>query len=506
MARPARKALSQLLIMKGYDMKPINIYALTRLTNNNSIQKMERQMSARFRFLKIKEWEIEGISKLVGHLMQEKATVNQLGFYYSYQVPKLGKEFDLLRVGSDKIINIELKSDIVSDDKIKKQLVQNRYYLGFLGRSIRSYTYISKVDRLVRLTNSGKLIDVGFDVLMDDIRSLENPLSGDIEELIREEDYIFSPLAEPDRFLNNEYFLTSQQKDIAYRITKNISDGVALFQGFTGAPGTGKTLLLYDLAMSLTVKQSAAIFHCGSFPLELKRLDERLKRIDFFDGTISGPLPDISGYSVIFIDEGHRASKVMMENICEYAICHKIPVIVSYDCEDVIAAEELKRESIYVFESQEGFVKYRMTNRIRTNAELSSFIHCLMHYDKRNHRRYFPSVNILYARDDEEKNIIISSLIDDGYMYIYENDSELTNTLGAEHIDKAVSGEYEKVAMVLDEDFYYDDDYLRSRENHGNRRVVNVFHGLSRGKEALAVVVKNNEELIENILSIVQGN
>ena len=140
MARPARKALSQLLIMKGYDMKPINIYALTRLTNNNSIQKMERQMSARFRFLKIKEWEIEGISKLVGHLMQEKATVNQLGFYYSYQVPKLGKEFDLLRVGSDKIINIELKSDIVSDDKIKKQLVQNRYYLGFLGRSIRSYT------------------------------------------------------------------------------------------------------------------------------------------------------------------------------------------------------------------------------------------------------------------------------------------------------------------------------------------------------------------------------
>ena len=129
-----------------------------------------------------------------------------------------------------------------------------------------------------------------------------------------------------------------------------------------------------------------------------------------------------------------------------------------------------------------------------------------MHYDKRNHRRYFPSVNILYARDDEEKNIIISSLIDDGYMYIYENDNELTNTLGAEHIDKAVSGEYEKVAMVLDEDFYYDDDYLRSRENHGKRRVVNVFHGLSRGKEALAVVVKNNEELIENILSIVQGN
>ncbi len=498
-------------------MKPINIYALTRLKNNNSIQKLERQMSHRNRFLKIKEWEIDGLSQLVNHLMQEKADINELNFYYSYQVPKLGKEFDLLRVGSDKIINIELKSDIVPDDKIKKQLIQNRYYLGFLGLTMRSYTYISKADRLVRLTNSGKLIDVSFDILMDDIRSQENPLSGDIEELIREEDYIFSPLAEPDRFLNKEYFLTSQQKDIAYRITKNISDGTALIQGFTGAPGTGKTLLLYDLAMSLTIKQSAAVFHCGSFPEELGRLDERLKRIDFFDGTSDGPLPDLSGYSVILVDEGHRASKVMTESICEYACLHKLPVIVSYDCEDVIAEAELERESIRVYEKQKDFVKFRLTNRIRTNAELSSFVHCLMHYDRRNHRRSFPNVNIFYAKDDGEKDIILGALCEDGYMYIYDCDKQdyIENVgskegvevrLVAAHIDEAVSGEYEKVAVVLDEDFYYEADYLRSNNMMNKRRVANAFHGLSRGKEALAVVVKNNEALLENILSIVQGN
>ena len=67
-------------------------------------------------------------------------------------MPKLGKEFDLLRISEDTIINIELKSDAIPDERIKKQLLQSRYYLSYLGKDIRSYTYISKQNRLVRLT------------------------------------------------------------------------------------------------------------------------------------------------------------------------------------------------------------------------------------------------------------------------------------------------------------------------------------------------------------------
>ena len=48
---------------------------------------------------------------------------------------------------------MELKSGEVTDEAIRKQLLQNRYYLAPLGRTIRSYTYISSQDRLVRLTN-----------------------------------------------------------------------------------------------------------------------------------------------------------------------------------------------------------------------------------------------------------------------------------------------------------------------------------------------------------------
>lgn len=498
-------------------MKNINIYALTRLNEKSNIQKLERQMSGRYRFLKIKEWEIDGLRKLVDNLLAVNTRINQMDFYYSYQIPKLGKEFDLLRIDDEKIVNIELKSDIVSDEKIKKQLVQNRYYLNTLGRTIRSYTYISKANRLVRLTNSERLIDVDFSVLHDDLSSQGQTRSGDIEEIFREEDYIFSPLAEPDRFLNKEYFLTSQQKDIAYHILKNISDKEAILQGFTGAPGTGKTLLLYDLAMSLSEKQYVAVFHCGSFPLELSRLDERLKRIDFFDGTSKGEFPDISKYSYILVDEGHRASYVMVKNICDYARRNATPVVVSYDCEDVISEDEIERAGIRYIEDFEGFVKYRLTNRIRTNAELSSFIHCLMHLEKRNHRRYYPSVNIYYAGSDDEEKVIIDSLCAEDYTYIYDgivcDNSAISRysdatRLNMVHIDQAVSGEYDKVVMILDSDFYYEDDYLRAKEAEDGRslwRVANVFHGLSRSKQALAIIVKNNETLLGDILEIVQG-
>ena len=49
--------------------------------------------------------------------------VYSLRFFYSYQIPRLGKEFDLLQIKEDQIINIELKSGVVSDEAIRRQLI-----------------------------------------------------------------------------------------------------------------------------------------------------------------------------------------------------------------------------------------------------------------------------------------------------------------------------------------------------------------------------------------------
>ena len=123
-------------------MKAISIYALTRNQNMECVQKLERQLSSRDFFLRIKEWELESMKALVKQLELHMEEVYKLRFFYSFQIPKLGKEFDLLQIKDDQIVNIELKSGIVSDEAIRRQLIQNRYYLSVFGKPILSYTYI----------------------------------------------------------------------------------------------------------------------------------------------------------------------------------------------------------------------------------------------------------------------------------------------------------------------------------------------------------------------------
>ena len=49
-------------------MKAISVYALTREQNIHHLQKLERQLSERGYFLKIKEWELNSMKGLVKQL------------------------------------------------------------------------------------------------------------------------------------------------------------------------------------------------------------------------------------------------------------------------------------------------------------------------------------------------------------------------------------------------------------------------------------------------------
>ena len=203
-------------------MKSVSIYTLTRNQNISCVQKLERQMSGRGYFLKMREWELDSMKAFVRELETHMDEVYALWFFYSFQIPRLGKEFDLLQVREDQIVNVELKSGAVSDEALRKQLIQNRYYLAVQGKTIRSYTYISSQNRLVRLTNHDRIVDADWEQLCADLRDGGKDYEGDVEELFQAELYLISPLTEPERFLNKEYFLTAQQRDIERQILKKI--------------------------------------------------------------------------------------------------------------------------------------------------------------------------------------------------------------------------------------------------------------------------------------------
>ena len=106
--------------------------------------------------------------------------------FSTHSDPRLGKEFDLLQIKEKQIVNIELKSGAVSDEAIRKQLLQNRYYLSVLGRNIRSYTYVSSLDRLVRLNNHDHIVEAKWEELCKDLEEESLSIRGILKNYFRQ--------------------------------------------------------------------------------------------------------------------------------------------------------------------------------------------------------------------------------------------------------------------------------------------------------------------------------
>ena len=472
-------------------MKSISIYALTRKQNIEHLQKLEQQLSGREHTLKLKEWELESMRALVDQLELHMQDVSALRLFYSFQIPRLGKEFDLLQIREDQIINIELKSGSVSEEAIQKQLIQNRYYLSVLGKPIQSYTYISSQNRLMRLTNHDHVIEASWNQLCAALQKESKDYSGDIENLFRAEWYLFSPLTEPNRFLNKEYFLTAQQRDIKRQILKKIREEQTGYFSFSGLPGTGKTLLLYDIAMKLSNRQQVCIIHCGEAGKKWEILHKRLQRIDFLTDNQLETQFSLDDYHAILVDEAHLLSVEKLNVLLDMS--ENRPIIFSSDSEEMISPKEMDQSTMKRMEDLPDLQTFRLTNRIRTNAELSSFIQNMMHLPVRKIKMDIRMCLVVYANDEKEADTLVQDYVRQGYQYFQQME-------GAELGVTAVR-DTEKMVVMLDERYYYDEDqYLRSRNpmQNGQSEVRRLFHLLNQAKENLAFVVKENETLYGN--------
>ena len=464
-------------------MKSVSIYALTRKQNLSNLSRLEYHLSGREKPLKVRAWEINSMRALVDQLEKYMPEVYRLRLFYSFQILRLGKEFDLLQVKENQIVNIELKSGAVSEDAIRRQLIQNRYYLSILGRPVRSYTYISSQNRLVRLTNHDHIVEAEWEQLCAELQEKSADFSGDLEDLFQAEWYLISPLTQPERFLKKEYFLTAQQKDIERQILKSIRIKRGGYYHFSGLPGTGKTLLLYDIAMKLSGRQMVCIIHCGASGQEWKRLHERLRRIIWVsDSQITAEMR-LDEYETVLVDEAHLLDKETLENIVEAA--GKRPVIFTSDCEDQLSPEEVDQSVKLGIAKLPEIQTFRLTNRIRTNEEISSFVQNMMHIPDYKSGRRFPHVTVFYANDDQEAANLIQDAKKQGYQHLLES----------EVAEKA----YDSVVIILDGNYFYDSKkYLRSKK----RTVRNLFHQLNSAKEKLMLIVKDNEPFYAMLLGL----
>lgn len=156
-------------------MNSINLYFLSKIEDCEEFAIYEKRLSMRAQALSVREHERASLHAFVSCASASRASLQDFdSFYYNYSIPQIGKEFDLLKITPDSILNIELKSQEIEFDKIETQLRRNKHYLRHLSRQIYSFTYVASTNEVYQL-NGGECLDFSD---MDTLLNIMHQLSG----------------------------------------------------------------------------------------------------------------------------------------------------------------------------------------------------------------------------------------------------------------------------------------------------------------------------------------
>lgn len=498
-----------------FETRPINIYSLSRIHEELPFNIVEKHSSQKRDLQRTKVHEIESLRLFVDALLAAGVSLDECdGFFYSFHIPQIGKEFDLLKFTDRLCLNIELKSTAVSEEQILCQLLKNRHYLSHLGKRLALYSVVTDSMSCYKLSLNDELVNMDFGEIVSTVRQIKTGYTGHIDNLFRASNYLVSPLNNPSRFIQGEYFLTHAQE----QVKKNVLSGVdsaflSAYFHITGKPGTGKTLLLYDIAKTLSKNGKTVIIHCGKLsPGQYKIRNE----IDNLNIVSISELRDesfsLSDYTYILVDESHRIYTEQFDAICDSANKNDQICIFSSDPEQVLSASETRNDIVAKIEALHLDGQFTLSEKIRTNRELHSFIMCMKDL---NHRPKVPmdysSVVLNYANTTQEAQYLLAYYRSKGFKFINYTKSNYEPSpfsAYAEDFDThhVIGQEFDKVVMLLDSSFFYDEDGKLQGIPHPNPNYLypNLFYqGVTRVREELSLIVVNAPELFEKVASIV---
>lgn len=491
-------------------MKATNLISILNASEDLSNELFDRYLKG-FGIDDIKKDELEDISSLVESIKGHRIRLNIFdGYYIGFTINQISKEFDLLRFGIDDIINIELKRNNTGD-KMKKQLIMNKYYLSFLDKQIYNFTYVSEDNELFYLNGSNELEQVDFDYLISLLKSQDLDQIDNIQSLFNPSNYLISPFNSTNEFIEGKYFLTDHQLEIKKNILKLISSGPN-FITIEGGAGTGKTLLSYDLAKEYLSKSKAVlVVHCGDLNNGHKILNTEYGwDIIKAKGLLN---TELDKYDIILVDEVQRMHKPQLQHLIKRVKELEINCIFSYDKLQCLSSKEIRRDNPTYIKDNTSATNFRLTDKIRTNKEIASFIKGLVNLSRINKNINYSNIDIKYFSDVEEARRYMVILDNQGWEVINYTPSIYTPAPYDElHISlysnahKVIGQEYDNVVATIDQYFYYNENKILSTKGYESKPYYHptkmLFQILTRARKKLTIIIVNNPKMLEKCLQI----
>lgn len=494
--------------------KPVNLYLLSRITDESAYQRVERHASGKDEPKRTQIHEIISLRQLVDAFLRYGISVNMLdGFFLSFQIPQIGKEFDLLKFTESRCLNIEIKSQAVPNGDIHKQLIKNKHYLAHLGKDTDFYSVITDSLVTYRLTENNELQQIDFSDVVKTVMEFEVEYLTQIDNMFRTSDYLVSPLNTPEKFINGEYFLTQAQEQIKKNILSDIFVlGCSGFYSIIGKPGTGKTLLTYDIAKELSKTQPTLVIHCGKTSDGQQKLKQEIENFNVIAAGYLKYHPEIlNDYHFILVDESHRFHPHQFDILCNTVKRNKQICVFSSDPEQVLSNSEERNNIANKILSLHLLGKYELSEKIRTNKELASFITSVRNLNRKPKVPMdYNNISLAYANSVDEAQQIIEYYRHQDYIFINYSKSNYNYSPYAQYEEDfdthhVIGQEFDNVLMLMDSSFFYDENGILQGVSHPNPDYLypNLFYqGITRVREKIALVVVGAPRLFEKISSI----
>ena len=497
-------------------MKPRNLISTVQgaAALQNSSVEVDKKMSD------LKKHEIRTAESFYSTMIQQGCSMEAFdGFFIGYVINQISKEFDLLRFGTSDVINIELKSELKQSKeqnkaKILTQMRMNYYYLKFLERSITIFTYVEKDGYYQYDSNTDSVVSVTANDLAGVLMTQMVDYKVDPDKEFVPSNYLISPFNKTEAFMNGAYFLTSAQQKIKQQFHDELGEKPFKFFCLSANAGTGKTLLLYDLAKEMIGHgKNVFIIHCGILNEGHIKLREsygwNIKPVKLLP--ISKDDLDLDAIDCIFVDESQRIRSLQLNALIQKAKACQIPVIFSYDPKQYLRTGDTLDIAEYLENNYPDIPvsPKKLTNKIRTNKALASFINNLLSIGKSSDNLDYDDITIEYASSLEWLKAYIETLKAKGWVPItyttsqydpdpYENIHQICDRTA----HSVIGQEFSKVVFVMDNNFAYGtDDKLYARKSYYDAKGM-LYQIATRVVDELKIIVLDNPDLYAKLLNI----
>lgn len=409
------------------------------------------------------------------------------------------EEFDLLRFGENNIFNLELKASLPKNGEsaILRQLRRHKKYLSVTNPSnVYVCTYLFDNNIFFGLDDSEQLIELSPEKVteyLDCTNSADyTPKEIDLSSMI------VSPYVNTKEFSSHNYFLTNSQYKTRDNILNDTNKNIIL----TGEAGSGKTLVLFDLAKKFTeANKKVQVYICA--PLNNHSEMSDLLGFNIFPISLFKEhfKPDVD---VLIIDEAQKIYQSYLDIILNIS---NVTKIYSIDKKQILHPNQDKLTFHTNVISDPTYSIYKLKGHIRYDPELGSFIKQFIS-NKPDSKLYdYNKVNLIYANNSEDaEKIIIDKVNKHNYVSIEPTPytTKTTNVLRRKKIcyhsistHSVVGREYDNVLVVLDQYYKRTENGLISTYPafYPHKHIALIFEALTRVKQNLIILIVNNPDL-----------